>query len=43
MNAYWAPMETAQKSVFDEGADPAGALARAEESIRAAIADIRGQ
>lgn len=43
MNAYWAPMETAHKSVFDEAADPAEALAQAEESITAAIADIRGQ
>lgn len=43
MNAYWAPMQTALLSVFDEGADPAEALTQAEESIRAAVEDIRGQ
>jgi arabinogalactan oligomer/maltooligosaccharide transport system substrate-binding protein len=42
MNAYWGPMETAQKSVYDEGADPAAALATAEESINSAIVEIRG-
>lgn len=43
MNAYWAPMQTALKSVFDDGADPVQALAQAEENISAAIEDIRGQ
>ncbi len=42
MGAYWSPMETAEKSVFDEGVDPAAALQQAEESIDAAIVDIRG-
>ncbi len=43
MGAYWGPMDTALKSVFDEGADPAEALQTAFDSITAAIADIRGQ
>jgi maltose-binding protein MalE len=43
MGAYWGPMETAQKSVFDEGADPAAALQQAENSIADAIAEIRGE
>jgi maltose-binding protein MalE len=42
MGAYWGPMDTALKSVFDEGADPAAALQQAEESINAAIVEIRG-
>jgi arabinogalactan oligomer/maltooligosaccharide transport system substrate-binding protein len=43
MGAYWGPMDTALKSVFDEGADPATALEQAFETITDAIADIRGQ
>lgn len=43
MGAYWGPMDTALKSVFDEGADPAAALAQAEADILAKIAEIRGQ
>jgi maltose-binding protein MalE len=43
MNAYWGPMDTALKSVFDEDADPAEALATAFDSITAAIEEIRGQ
>lgn len=42
MGAYWGPMDTALQSVFDEDADPAAALAQAEESINAAIVEIRG-
>ena len=42
MGAYWGPMDTALKSVFDEGADPAEALQAAYDSITAAIAEIRG-
>ncbi len=42
MGAYWGPMDTALKSVFDENGDPAFALAQAENSINAAIAEIRG-
>lgn len=42
MGAYWGPMDTALQSVFDEGADPAAALATAEESVTAALVDIRG-
>ncbi len=42
MSAYWAPMDTALKSVFDEGADPAAALQKAYESIVAKIKEIRG-
>ncbi|HEX6305445.1 MAG TPA: extracellular solute-binding protein [Anaerolineales bacterium] len=43
MNAYWAPMETAMRSVFDEDADPSVALQAAFSSITADVADIRGQ
>ncbi|MGW8251265.1 MAG: extracellular solute-binding protein, partial [Anaerolineales bacterium] len=43
MGAYWGPMDTALKSVFDEGGDPAFALAQAENSINAAVAEIRGE
>lgn len=42
MGAYWGPMDTALQTVFDEDTDPAAALASAEESINAAIAEIRG-
>jgi len=35
-------MDTALKSVFDEGADPAEALQTAYDSIVAAIEEIRG-
>jgi arabinogalactan oligomer/maltooligosaccharide transport system substrate-binding protein len=42
MGAYWSPMETAIKSVLDEGADPATALQQAFDAITAAIAEIRG-
>jgi len=41
MGAYWGPMDTALKSVFDEGADPAEALQAAYDSIVAAIEEIR--
>jgi maltose-binding protein MalE len=43
MGAYWGPMDTALKSVFDEGADPAAALSQAYNSITAAVAEIRGE
>jgi maltose-binding protein MalE len=43
MGAYWGPMDTALKSVFDQGTDPAAALATAEEAVNAAIVEIRGQ
>jgi arabinogalactan oligomer/maltooligosaccharide transport system substrate-binding protein len=42
MGAFWGPMETAMKSVFDESGDPVFALAQAENSVNAAIAEIRG-
>ena len=42
MGAYWGPMDTALKSVFDEGADPAAALQQAYDSIVAKIKEIRG-
>lgn len=42
MGAYWGPMDTALKSVFDEGADPAAALQTAYDSITAKIKEIRG-
>lgn len=37
MGAYWGPMETAQRSVLSDGADPAAALAAAEEAINEAL------
>jgi arabinogalactan oligomer/maltooligosaccharide transport system substrate-binding protein len=43
MGAYWGPMDTALKSVFDEGADPAAVLSQANNSITAAVAEIRGE
>ncbi len=43
MGAYWGPMDTALKSVFDEGTDPTFALGQAFNSISAAVADIRGE
>jgi maltose-binding protein MalE len=43
MGAYWGPMDTALKSVFDEGADPAAVLQQAYNTIVAAVADIRGE
>ncbi len=43
MGAYWGPMDTALKSVFDESGDPAFALAQAENSVNAAVAEIRGE
>lgn len=43
MGAYWGPMDTALKSVFDEGADPAAVLQTAFDSITAGIKEIRGQ
>ncbi len=42
MGAYWAAMDTALKSVFDEGADPEIALRTASMSIEAKIAELRG-
>ncbi len=42
MGAYWAAMDTALKSVFDEGAEPSIALAEAAISIGSSIAEIRG-
>jgi basic membrane protein A len=42
MGAYWESMDTALKSVFDEGVDPADALQQAYDSITAKIAEIRG-
>lgn len=41
MGGYWAAMDTALKSVFDEGADPAAALKTAQESITAKVKEIR--
>jgi maltose-binding protein MalE len=43
MGAYWGPMDTAIKSVIDEGADPAAVLSQAYNSISAAVAEIRGE
>jgi arabinogalactan oligomer/maltooligosaccharide transport system substrate-binding protein len=41
MNAYWDPMDTALKSVFEENADPAAALQKAIDSVTAKIDEIR--
>jgi arabinogalactan oligomer/maltooligosaccharide transport system substrate-binding protein len=41
MGAYWGPMETAILSVLNEGADPAGVLEAAEESVVPAVEEIR--
>ncbi|MGD8752214.1 MAG: extracellular solute-binding protein [Anaerolineales bacterium] len=43
MGAYWGPMETAIRSVVDEGADPEFALGQAYNAINAAVAEIRGE
>ena len=40
MGTYWGPMDTALKSVFDEGMDPAEALQTAYDTITQAIADM---
>jgi arabinogalactan oligomer/maltooligosaccharide transport system substrate-binding protein len=40
MGAYWGPMDTALKSVFDSAADPAQALQEAYDSILAALAEM---
>lgn len=37
MGAYWGPMETAQRSVISDGADPAAALAAAEQAVNDAL------
>jgi maltose-binding protein MalE len=42
MDAYWEPMNTALRSVFEEGADPAEALQAAFDRITTTIAEIRG-
>jgi arabinogalactan oligomer / maltooligosaccharide transport system substrate-binding protein len=41
MGAYWQSMDNALKTVFDEGTDPAVALAAAETAIKAKIVEIR--
>jgi arabinogalactan oligomer/maltooligosaccharide transport system substrate-binding protein len=43
MGAYWGPMDTALKSVFNDGTDPVTALQQAFESVIADIANIRGR
>ena len=43
MGAYWGPTETAILSVLEGEAEPAGALAAAEEAVNAALVDIRGE
>ncbi len=43
MGAYWGPMDTALKSVFDEGADPAAALQTAYDAIVAALEQMHSQ
>jgi arabinogalactan oligomer/maltooligosaccharide transport system substrate-binding protein len=42
MNAYWGPMETAMRSVFDQDVNPADALAQAADIINTEVAKIRG-
>jgi maltose-binding protein MalE len=43
MGSYWGPMDTALKSVFDEGADPATALQTAYDTIKKAVDELHGQ
>lgn len=43
MGAYWGPTETAILGVLEGEAEPAGALAAAEEAVNAALVDIRGE
>jgi maltose-binding protein MalE len=43
MDAYWRPMETALQSVFDEQADPAGALQVAYDQITVAIEEMHAE
>ncbi len=43
MGAYWGPMDNALQSVFNEGTAPDFALGLAENSINAAVAEIRGE
>lgn len=42
MGAYWGPMETAIRTVVDQGGDPAAALAQAQTDVEAKIVEIRG-
>jgi arabinogalactan oligomer/maltooligosaccharide transport system substrate-binding protein len=42
MGAYWGPMETAIRTVVDQGGDPAAALQQAETDVNAKIVEIRG-
>jgi len=42
MGSYWGAMDTALKSVFDEGADPTAALQTAFDDITKAIDELRG-
>jgi maltose-binding protein MalE len=37
MGSYWGPMDTALKSVFDEGADPATVLQTAFDAVTAGL------
>jgi maltose-binding protein MalE len=41
MGAYWDAMDTALKSVLNENADITAALKKADESIKAKVAEIR--
>jgi ABC-type glycerol-3-phosphate transport system substrate-binding protein len=43
MGAFWGPTETAILSVLEGEAEPAAALATAEEAVNAALVDIRGE
>jgi len=43
MGSYWGPMDTALKSVFDQGMDITAALQKAFDDITAAIKTLRGE
>jgi maltose-binding protein MalE len=42
MEVYVQPLDTALRSVFDEGADPVTALQQAHETITSALEKIHG-
>jgi maltose-binding protein MalE len=43
MGSYWGPMDTALKSVFDEGTSPEAALQQAYNTVSAAVDELHGQ
>ena len=43
MGSYWGPMDTALKSVFDEGTTPEAALQQAYNTVSTAVNELHGQ